>query len=133
MRPLFDLVSETVFTDENPEDSSYDIHEIWGENTQNAIKELQKLGDSMSLPSLYKILNEYKYIPCIQVGSKLPSAPRFSDEILSLISCKPLLGPILLLDDQRSYITYNEGLMWYRVNPYSPTFSGKFINLSNLV
>lgn len=105
--------------------------DLFGKNTAEVSKEIQRLGDSMSLPSLAAIMKDRKVIKAVELGSKLPTASLSAvNRKNSLITLRPIQGFPLALEDGLSYISMNEALMWTHVNPFSPTFSGMFLKVA---
>jgi hypothetical protein len=42
---------------------------------------------------------------------------------------KPILGSAFLLEDNASYLSFNEAANWKRFNPYSPLMNGYFLGI----
>jgi hypothetical protein len=100
----------------------------WCRNSAEIAIEIQRLGDSMSLPSLASIISDRKVVKAIELGSNLPTASLSAfNRKKSLVTSKPINGFPVTLEDNMSYMSVNEVLMWTQVNPFSPTFSGSFL------
>jgi len=59
-------------------------------------------------------------------STNLPVRRRVTLE--SVISKQPVQGAEFVLEDGKSVVTPSEALMWFRVNPFSPLSTGKWMN-----
>jgi hypothetical protein len=109
----------------------------YGTATVQIHRELVRLGDSMSLPSLQRVLagqlDALESAGAIGLsvvsgcGSSLPTPNQLLKRARSMLSGRKILARGKLLDDGISIVSFNEFLRWRRVCTFSPTLTGAFI------
>jgi hypothetical protein len=109
----------------------------YGTATVQIHRELVRLGDSMSLPSLQRVLagqlDALESAGAIGLsvvsgcGSSLPTSNQLLKRARSMLSGRKILARGKLLDDGMSIVSFNEFLRWRRVCTFSPTLTGAFI------
>lgn len=107
----------------------------WGANTMTVKREVQRLSDALSLPSLGGL--QMQRLGAAQgviiQGSLLPAANQELKSLYSYITGRRIQGAAALLahstDEQPAlYASQNELLAWRTVNAFSPTLNGEFIS-----
>lgn len=68
-------------------------------------------------------------LPTVMQGSLLPVANQGMKVLTSCVTGRKVLGTVVMLEDDASFVPLNEAVMWKQVNPYSPLFTGSFINI----
>ena len=109
----------------------------YGAVTVQIHRELVRLGDSMSLPSLQRVLagqlDALESAGAIGLsvvsgcGSSLPTPNQLLKRARSILSGRKIMARGKLLDDGISIVSFNEFLRWRRVCTFSPTLTGAFI------
>jgi len=49
--------------------------------------------------------------------------------LTSHVTGRKVLGTVVLLEDDASFMPLNEAIMWKKVNPFSPLFTGSCVNI----
>ena len=107
----------------------------WGTNTTMIFEEVQRLGESLLLPSLAKLFKPKSFgsLPQMPVSSKnTPVLTQSSmGKSVSQLSGKKIAGKVIQLgtsDDESVYhMSAHEAQAWRRFNPYSPTMNGDLV------
>lgn len=108
----------------------------WGSDSKSVYRELQRLGDAISLPSLAKVHKETSltraHRGAFAQGSFLPTSNAESKQRgLCVISRKRIRGPaVTIMKGGTAYASINEVINWTRVNSFSPAFDGEFLLFS---
>lgn len=74
-------------------------------------------------------VSSVKGLPTVLQGSLLPVANQGMKVLTSYLTGKKVLGTVVLLEDDASFIPLNEAIMWKKVNPFSPLFTGSCVNV----
>ena len=106
----------------------------WGPNSMTIRREVQRLGDALSLPSLAKlqIRRSGASMSTVMQGSLLPSANQQLKSMTSCISGRRIQGTAVSLKvagtkSSNKFASINEVYGWKRVNPFSPLMTGEFL------
>eukprot|EP01039_Chlorochromonas_danica_P005867 gene5866-6460_t len=107
----------------------------------NMLREIQKIGDALSLPSLSSlnskksrmsdvsnILSLLQSSNTVVLGSLLPVANQQLKNYISILSQARIQGNALKLNDDGAYIALNEAAQWRQVLPFSPLLNGELLN-----
>eukprot|EP01038_Epipyxis_sp_PR26KG_P004746 gene4746-6657_t len=121
----------------------------WGANTATIIRELQRLSEMLSLPSLQSIHSKksdrhygssrhrsseldfitglsYQHSSTLQ-GSLLPAANQQLKSQQSIVTGKKIQGSAIEIGDSKKYMSVNEAICWRRTNPFSPLMNGDLL------
>lgn len=122
---------------------------LYGSLTRDIESEIRELQSIMGLPTLPSTLSDppagvskihlqsYGHagpssihgLPTIIQGSLLPVANQTMKKLVSWVSERKVQGAVVLLEDDATFMPLNEAIMWKKVNPYSPLFTGAFLNI----
>jgi hypothetical protein len=129
--------------------ASLNTESLYGVLTDHVEKEIRDLQAVMGLPPLPSTLphpppgvasvltTEYGIggvssiigLPTVMQGSLLPVANQGMKVLTSCVTGRKVLGTVVMLEDDASFMPLNEAIMWKRVNPFSPLFTGSFVNI----
>jgi len=115
--------------------SGLNSKDVWGANTGMICEEVQRLGESLLLPSLTKLVKPKSFgsLPQLHVTSKnSPSLTQSSmSKSISHLSGKRITGKVIQLgtsnDESMYHMSAHEAQAWRRFNPYSPQMNGELI------
>ena len=122
---------------------------LYGVITDHVEKEIRDLQSVLGLPTLPSTLrcppagvpsvltSEFgvggngcvKGLPTVMQGSLLPVANQGMKVLTSCVTERKVLGTVVALEDEASFLPLNEAIMWKKVNPFSPLFSGNVVNI----
>ena len=129
--------------------ASLNTQALYGTFTGRVEQEIRDLQAVMGLPPLPSTLptppagvrsvlsSEYgtggvgsvRGLPTVMQGSLLPVANQGMKVLTSHVTGRKVLGTVVLLEDDASFMPLNEAIMWKKVNPFSPLFTGSCVNI----